>query len=256
MGAVDEPEVPTDQASSARPDRQLPPFPTEFRRVLCVAAHPDDLEYGVACAVATWTDAGATVEYVLATSGEAGIDGLDPQECRVVRQQEERDGAALVGVTSVSFLDHPDGTVEGGLPLRRDLARVIRRVRPDVVVTGNPELRPGWGGIDMADHRAVALAAIDAVRDAGNRWVFRELLAEGLEPWQVRWTALSGASRPTHVVDVTTGLDRGIASLRAHRRYLEGLGDQAPDPETMLRGFTDAARPSFGGRPGIAFEVL
>ena len=123
----------------------LTPFPDDWSSALCVAAHPDDLEYGTASAVAAWTAAGKTVRYVLVTSGEAGIDSLDPAECGPIREREERAGGAEVGVTEIDFLGYQDGVVEYGLQLRRDLARVIRRLRPDLVVISNPDMRPQLG---------------------------------------------------------------------------------------------------------------
>jgi LmbE family N-acetylglucosaminyl deacetylase len=156
----------------------------------------------------------------------------------------------------VEFLRYPDGVVEYGLPLRRDIARVIRRRRPDLVVASNPDPRPAWGGIDYADHRAVGLAAVDGIRDAGNRWVFRELLDEGLEPWKVRYTALAVSPRASHAVDVTDTIEASVASLHAHRRYLEGLGGNAPDVDGMLRGFAQMNAPRFGGRLTVAFELM
>src|SRR5690349_23589152 len=158
----------------------------DFESVLCVVAHPDDIEYGTAAAVARWTDAGKQVTYFLLTRGEAGIDTMHPDEAAVVREKEERDGAALVGVTEVDFGTHRDGVVEYGVDLRRDIAREIRRRRPDVVVTGHYGDRFVRGMLNQADHRAVGLACVDAVADAGNRWIFPELLEEeGLQPWSV-----------------------------------------------------------------------
>lgn len=234
----------------------LEPFPGDWQTALCIAAHPDDLEYGTASAVAAWTRAGKTVTYLLVTSGEAGIDGLDPAECGPLREREERAGAAEVGVDTVEFLGHPDGVVEYGLTLRRDIARVIRHRRPDLVVASNPDPRPAWGGIDYADHRAVGLAAVDATRDAGNRWVFRELIDEGLDPWKVRYTALGASPHATRAVDVTDTIEAGVASLSAHRRYLEGLGEHAPDVDGMLRGFAAMHSARFGGRLCVPFELL
>ena len=231
-------------------------FPDDWSSALCIAAHPDDLEYGTAGAVAAWTAAGKTVTYLLVTSGEAGIDSLDPADCGPLREAEERAGAAAVGVEVVEFLGYQDGVVEYGLPLRRDIARVIRRRRPDLVLMASPDVRPLWGGVDQADHRAVSLAAVDASRDAGNRWVFRDLIDEGLEPWQVKYTVMGNSSRATHAVDITDSLDRGIASLRAHQRYLEGLGESAPDPDAMLRGFATMSADRFGGKPSVAYELL
>lgn len=234
----------------------LQPFPDDWSRALCIAAHPDDLEYGTASAVAAWTAMGKAVTYLLVTSGEAGIDSLDPAESGPIREAEERAGAAEVGVDEVEFLGYPDGVVEYGLSLRRALAHAIRRYRPDLVVSTNPELRPPWGGIDQADHRAVGLAAIDAARDAGNRWVFRDLIDEGLEPWKVTYAAIGMSTKPTHAVDVSESIDRGVASLRAHQRYLDGLGDAAPDPDGMLRGFARMTGERFNGRLAVSYELL
>src|SRR3954467_6046983 len=155
-----------------------------FEKVLCVVAHPDDLEYGTAAAVDKWVRAGKTVTYLLATRGEAGIDTMPPEEAGPLREQEERDGAAAVGVDVVEFLDgFADGVVEHGLPLRRAIAREIRVRKPDLVITTTYADRFPGGFVNQADHRAVGLAVVDAKADAGNRWIFRELLDEGPEPW-------------------------------------------------------------------------
>lgn len=124
---------------------QLEPMPTDWRRALAVVAHPDDLEYGCAAAIAGWTDEGREVSYLLATRGEAGIDTLAPEECAPLREREQRASAAVVGVREVEFLDHRDGVIEYGLPLRRDIAAAIRRYRPELVITLNH--RDTWGGV-------------------------------------------------------------------------------------------------------------
>lgn len=160
---------------------ELAPFPEDWTTALCVAAHPDDLEYGTAAAVARWTGQGKTVTYALATRGEAGIDTMTPDEAAPVREQEERDGARRVGVDVVEFLGLRDGTVEFGLPLRRAIAAEIRRRRPEVVLTLTPEVSFPNGMLNQADHRAVGLATLDACADAGNRWIFPELTEQGLE---------------------------------------------------------------------------
>jgi LmbE family N-acetylglucosaminyl deacetylase len=234
----------------------LTPLPEDWDRALAIVAHPDDLEYGAASAVARWTDQGKWVGYVLATSGEAGIDGMHPDEAGPLRQDEERAGAAHVGVDTVEFLDHRDGVIEGGLGLRRDLARAIRRHRPDVLILANFELRWGFGGLNMADHRVVGLDALDAARDAGIRWVFPELLDDGLEPWSgLRFAAVNAAPQPTHYVDVTATLDRGVASLREHRVYLDGLGYDM-DPDDFLRGNATTTGDECGVLYAVEFEVV
>lgn len=214
------------------------PFPPDaFRRVLCVVAHPDDMEYGSSCAVARWTAESIEVAYLLLTHGEAGIDSSPPERTAELRVQEQVSGCREVGVTQVDFLSHRDGVLEYGLPLRRDIARAIRIFRPDAVVTGSWEVEVPWG-LDQADHRAAALSTLDAVRDAGNRWVFTELLDEGLEPWSARWLLSSSHPRPTHGVDVTgEPLERGIASLEAHAQYLAALPGH-PAPRDLISSIT------------------
>jgi LmbE family N-acetylglucosaminyl deacetylase len=230
------------------------PFTEDFDRALAVVAHPDDLEYGGAAAIARWTGQGRSVAYLLVTSGEAGIDTLPPAECGPLREKEQRAAAAAVGVDVVEFLDHPDGLISYGVPLRRDIAATIRRHRPEVVITVNHhETFPG-GHLNMADHRVTGLAAIDAVRDAANRWLFPEVG----EPWSgVRQVLVLASPHSTHAVDVEESFDRGVASLRAHRAYLEALGGPMSDPEQFLRqnAEADAARLP-GARLATAFEVI
>lgn len=214
----------------------LLPFPTDWQRALCIVAHPDDLEYGAAAAVARWTDEGKEVTYLLATRGEAGIDTMSPAEAGPVREQEERDGAREVGVEEVHFLDgFTDGVLEEDLLLRRALAREIRRVRPEVVTTLNYGETFGAGNLNQADHRVLGRSVLDAVAAAGNRWIFPELVAEGHEPWDgVRWIAVSADLEPTHEVEVTDTFDRAVASLEAHREYLAALGEDYPAPRELL----------------------
>ncbi|WP_320778016.1 PIG-L deacetylase family protein [Streptomyces sp. CRN 30] len=238
----------------------LEPLPGDWRRALAVVAHPDDLEYGCSAAVAVWTDAGREVAYVLATRGEAGIDTLPPDECAPLREREQRASAAVVGVSEVEFLDHRDGVVEYGTALRRDIAAAIRRHRPELVVTlGHREEVLGGTYWNTPDHVAVGRATLDAVADAGNRWIFPELAEKGLQPWNgVRWVAVGGSDTPTHAVDVTDGLERGIRSLLEHRTYIEVLTDQDPEEyaRSLLVPYAEATGERFGGRPAVAFQVF
>ena len=234
----------------------LEPLPEDWDRALCVVAHPDDIEYGAAMAVARWTGQGKWVGYVLATRGEAGIDGMDPSEAGPVREAEERASAAVVGVETVEFLGHADGVLEYGLALRKDLAAAIRRHRPEVILSINYRLRWGGPSHNMADHRALGLAVLDASRDAGNRWVFTDLLDAGLEPWAgVRYVVFNGSPEPTHAVDVTGYLDRGVASLEAHRAYLEGLGGDT-DVRAFLSGAARSAGEQLGTELAVTLEVF
>jgi LmbE family N-acetylglucosaminyl deacetylase len=233
----------------------LPALPDgSFRRVLCVVAHPDDVEYGTSAAVAAWTARGVEVAYLLLTHGEAGMDAVAPERTAALRTHEEVAAAAAVGVTRVEFLDHPDGVLQYGLELRRDIARSIRSFQPDVVVVGSWEVEVS-GTLNQADHRVAGVAAVDAVRDAANRWVFRELLDEGLEPWPVRWLLVAGDDRPTHGVDITgEPLDRGIASLEAHAQYLAGIPAH-PAPKDLIPDFTALAGRMMGVANAVLFRV-
>jgi LmbE family N-acetylglucosaminyl deacetylase len=235
----------------------LPALPEDWHRGMAVAAHPDDIEYGTAAAVARWTGQGKHITYLLATRGEAGIDGKRPDEVGPLREEEERAGARAVGVHVVDFLDHRDGAVEYGLPLRRDIVRAIRAHRPEVVVTGAFSVRMVAGITNQADHRAVGLAALDSARDAGNRWIFPELAGEALEPWGgVRMVCVAGAERPTHGVDVTGDpLERGIASLAAHAEYTKGLGAQGFEPRPFLTWAARMGGPALGVEAAVLFDV-
>jgi LmbE family N-acetylglucosaminyl deacetylase len=235
----------------------LEPLPEDLARVLAVVAHPDDLEYGVASVIARWTSAGVDVRYLLVTRGEAGISTRPPHEVGPLREQEQRASARVVGVTSVEFLDYADGVVEPGLPLRRDLARAIRAHRPDAVVSINHRDSWGPGSWNHTDHRVVGVALLDAVRDAANPWVFPELRAEGLDAWDgTRFVAFGASTQPSHYVDVTATIDRGVASLREHRLYLEGLGDGGTDPDAFLRGNATRAGTEVGVECAVTFEVI
>jgi LmbE family N-acetylglucosaminyl deacetylase len=231
-------------------------LPEDWESALAVEAHPDDLEYGVSGAVARWTAMGKQVAYVLATRGEAGIDSMDPEEAGPLREEEERRSARVVGVDTVEFLDHRDGVVEYGLPLRRDIARAIRRHRPDVVITGSYHLKWTTGALNMADHRAVGVAVLDAARDAGNRWIFPELLDEGLEPWSgVGMVFVGGSPYPTHAVDVTDYIEKAVESLEEHRVYIDNLGKDF-DPDMYLRMNANAVGELFGCDYAVSFEVV
>jgi LmbE family N-acetylglucosaminyl deacetylase len=210
----------------------MQPMAENWDRAVAVVAHPDDLEYGVAAAVARWTSQGRRVSYVLASTGEAGIEGMAPDVSGPLRAEEERRSAALVGVTDVEFLGHPDGLIEYGTALRRDIAAALRRRRPETVITMSFDLTWGEEGpVNHADHRAVGLATLDACRDAANSWLFP---GAGAAWAGIRAVYVAGASNPSHFVDVTATIEAGVASLRAHKVYLDGLGGGF-DPDAFLR---------------------
>ena len=227
--------------------------PEDWQCALAIVAHPDDLEYGAASAIARWTRQGKTVVYCLVTSGEAGIDSMHPDDAARVRQEEQRRSAAVVGVDTVEFLAHPDGLVEASLALRRDLTTVIRRHRPEVLVSIN--YRDHWpGAFNQADHRNVGIALIDAARDAANRWVFPDA---GGPAWKgMRFALFGGSPEPTHALDVTDTIDVGVASLREHRTYLEALGGSMSNPDSFLRDMARATGPSIGVESAVSFELV
>jgi len=234
---------------------ELRTFPEDWDRALAVVAHPDDLEYGAASAVARWTAQGKEVIYLLVTDGEAGIDGMAPEQCGPLRRDEEIASAAVVGVHTVEFMGRPDGLVVADLDLRRDLAAAIRRHRPDVLIATN--FREHWGGEgwNHVDHRNTGLALLDAARDAGNRWLF----TDAGEPWSgTRFAAFLGSDMATHGVDVGDWIDKGVESLEAHRTYLDALppGTPGTDPEPFLRGMAEWAGPRLGVDLAVTFELI
>ena len=232
---------------------RLETFPDDWGRALGIVAHPDDMEYGAASAVARWTDRGKDVRYLLVTRGEAGISTMPPSEVGPAREQEQRRSCAAVGVSIVEFLDHTDGLVEANVDLRRDLAEAIRRHQPEVILSINH--RDSWGGPSWnhADHRAVGRALLDAVRDAANPWIF----ADAGAAWAgVRFAAFNASPQSTHAVDVTGYLDRGIESLRCHELYLANLGGDRRDVGESLRSNAESVGTRFGVRHAVAFELV
>jgi LmbE family N-acetylglucosaminyl deacetylase len=206
-----------------------------------VTAHPDDVDFGSAGTVAAFTSAGIEVTYCIATSGEAGgSDRTVPRtERAALRQDEQRAAAAVVGVSDVRFLGHPDGMVEATRELRRDISRVIRQVRPERVVTQSPERNLEFIFASHPDHLATGEAALDAVYpDARNPFAHPELLdVEHLEPWAVPelWIMGPGGPGAGVAVDITATLDRKVAALMCHK-------SQMPDPDAVAQRVRDWAR--------------
>jgi LmbE family N-acetylglucosaminyl deacetylase len=228
-------------------------------RILVIAAHPDDVDFGSAASIATWTDAGLEVIYCIVTDGDAG--GSDRSVSRadmaVIRRAEQTAAAKCVGVSDLRFLGYPDGRVEATLGLRRDLARVIRQVQPGRVVCPSAERNYARPGASHPDHRAVGSAAMDAVYpDARNPFAFPGLLAdEQLEPWSVPQLWIAGGPQPNEFVDVTDAFPRKLAALRAHTSQ---TGDR-DDLEDLLRGWMSHTADVGGlgeGRLAEAFQAI
>ena len=196
-----------------------------------VVAHPDDVDFGAAGSVAVWVAEGHEVAYCICTSGEAGEAPAETPRDQVpaLRQAEQRAAAAVVGVTDVRFLGHPDGRLLASLDLRRDISRAIRRFRPERVVAQSPQRV--WEGVYAShpDHLAAGEATMAAVYpDARNPYAHPELLGEGLEPWTVSEVYVMGPGNigadPVYV-DITGAIDKKVAALRAHTSQTAGMGD-------------------------------
>lgn len=215
--------------------------------ILAVVAHPDDTEFGIAGSVARWTAEGHTVIYCIVTDGAAGSNepSIDPQTLVETRRAEQVAAAAVTGVHDVRFLGYPDGALQPTLELRRAITRLIREVRPDRVVCQDPTTYFfGHNYINHPDHRAVGEATIYAVfPSAETRYIFPELLAEGLEPHKVSELYLDLTLHPDTYVDISDTIDRKLAAVGCHRSQI------GPDSITMVREWAAEA----GARSGFAF---
>jgi LmbE family N-acetylglucosaminyl deacetylase len=191
---------------------------------LAITAHPDDTEFTMAGTVARWVKEGHDVIYVICTDGSRGSNDpkMPPERIAPVRHAEQLEAARVLGVRKVEFLDYEDGTLQPTLELRRDLTRMIRRYRPDIVICGDPTVYIRNMYINHPDHRAAAEAAIHAIfPSACTRFIFRELLDEGLEPFKVPEIYLYGSSEPDMWVDISETVDLKIEALKAHRSQVK-----------------------------------
>jgi LmbE family N-acetylglucosaminyl deacetylase len=223
-------------------------------RVLCVSAHPDDIEFGCSGSVATWTDNGDDVTYCIVTDGSTGT--ADPElageRLAKIRRDETLEAARIVGVTDVRFLDYVDGYVEYTLDLRKDIARVFRDAKPERMVVLDPGPILGEWFVNHPDHRAVAQASLDITVTAGTTpGHFPELLREGYEPWRgLREIYVMGPAVGTHAVDISTTIDRKIAALKAHRSQIDW------DVEPMIKEGAKMAGQAHGYAYAETFRVL
>jgi LmbE family N-acetylglucosaminyl deacetylase len=222
---------------------------TDVKTILVVTAHPDDVDFGAAGSVATWTDKGIDVQYCIVTDGDAG--GFDPavprSEIPRIRREEQTKAAKTVGVSEIHFLGYPDGRLEVSMDLRRDISRVIRQVRPERLLCPSPERNLTRIYASHPDHLAAGEAAVCAVYpDSRNPWAHPELLQdEGLEPHTVPELWLMASSNPDHFVDTTAQIDRKITALLCHE-------SQMPDPGRIPKLITDwgKAVAAMAGLPG------
>jgi LmbE family N-acetylglucosaminyl deacetylase len=239
-----------------RADRKPHTLAASLRRILCISAHPDDNEFTVAGSVARWAREGRDVAFCLVTSGGAGTNEHTPRAEGLIprREDESREAARILGVKDLVFLGYTDGVLEPTLALRRDLTRVIRQQRPDVVVCSDPT--PRWYGdtyLNHPDHRAVASAALDAVfPSAETQAIFPELLGEGLPPHKVKEVLIVGALEPNVWIDIGDTFDVKCAALRAHASQVGG-GEWV---EGLLRGWGEREGKRVGVRYAEAFRRL
>lgn len=239
----------------------MPLDDAQVERALAIAAHPDDLDFGAAGTMATWVRSGIAVSYCIVTNGDAG--GFDPAVARSdipgIRQREQCAAAAAVGVTDVTFLGYPDGRVVPDLALRRDLARQIRRVRPQRVLAPTPERDFDRVFASHPDHLATGEAAMCAVYpDARNAFAYPELLAdEGLGAWVVPEVWLQGAPAPrtTTYVDATDVFEAKLAALRAHVSQTEHMDDLEGLLRSWMTGVAWAGQLG-PGRLAEGFQVV
>lgn len=229
---------------------------SKVERVLVITAHPDDVDFGAAGTVATWTDAGVEVTYCLVTDGDAG--GFDPDVARSaiagIRRDEQTAAAKEVGVERLVFLGFPDGQVQASLELRKALSRVIRQVRPQRVLAQSPERNYLRIFASHPDHLAAGEAALCAVYpDSRNPFTFTDLLDdEGLEAWTVDEVWLMAGPQPNRAVDVTAQVERKIRALRAHASQhvdQDGVAER-------VRGWMSATADTFGLAAGSAAEAF
>jgi LmbE family N-acetylglucosaminyl deacetylase len=209
---------------------------TDAASVLVILAHPDDPEFFCGGTIARWTSEGRQVSYCLLTRGDKGADDerVDPEELACLREREQRAAAAVLGVVDVRFLGLPDGYLTPDLTLRREVVRVIRQTRPDILVTCDPtNFFPNDRYINHPDHRAAGQATLDAVFPAaGSALFFPELLAEGLAPHKIQQVFVAMPQTANTIIDVTEHFDRKVAALRCH-------ASQIGDPDGLVQRMHD-----------------
>ncbi len=216
----------SDQSADTR--KSTPPERPAPKIVLSIQAHPDDQEFTVAGTLAKWARAGSQIASIIITSGDSGDNNpqhnadYKPVLARL-REEEQRAANAILGVKETVFLHYPDGSLQHTIELRRELARLIRKYKPEAVVTGDPTARFfGSNYINHPDHRAAADAACDAVfPSACTRLIFPELLDEGYLPHNVKYVYMHGSEQPNEWVDIRDTIGAKVEALRQHKSQLD-----------------------------------
>lgn len=206
-------------------DRDIPELKPKI--VLAIGAHPDDLEFGASGSVGKWISDGAEVHYLICTDASKGSDDLEITTAHLIelRRDEQRAACKILGVKTVTFLDNEDGITSASNELKRDIAREIRRVKPDTVVAQDPKqlYDASFGYINHNDHRNVGLAAMDAVYPlARDHLSFPELMAEGFEPHKVAdLLFMGGIGDHNFIVDISQTYEIKLKALGAHASQID-----------------------------------
>jgi LmbE family N-acetylglucosaminyl deacetylase len=236
-----------------------PMVDSEVERILVVTAHPDDLDFGAGGTIAQWTAKGISVSYCICTNGDQG--GVDPaisrDEMKQIRRREQTDAGKVLGVSDIHFLDYRDGWLVPTIELRKDIVRVIRKVRPQRMLIQSPERNWNRLGASHPDHLAAGEAAIQAIYpDSGNRFAFEDLLHdEHLEPWEIKEAWVMMAEGNDHHVDITDTFAIKMQALAAHASqtsHVEGFEARIREWGTKngsLVGLTD-------GRLAETFKIV
>lgn len=232
--------------------------PAPPKSAMAIHAHPDDQEFTIAGTLAKWARAGCEIVTVCITSGDAGSNEkteahITRQDLARIREDEQRRACAVLGVKHVEFLHYADGTLQPTIELRRDLTRLIRKYKPEVVITGDPTVRfYGNSYLNHPDHRAAADAALDAVfPSAGTKFIFPELRDEGYEPHEVKKVFIHGSEKPDTYIDISAVLDVKIAALKEHQSQLHDW-----DPSEMLREWAKEEGKARGLEAAEAYRVM
>lgn len=227
----------------------------EIKRVLVVMAHPDDCDFGAGGTIAQWTAKGIHVSYCIITNGDQGGEesGIPLEQMAQVRQKEQRDAGAALGVSDITYLNYRDGWLMPSIELRKEIVKAIRIAKPDRMVVQSPERN--WERIFAShpDHLAAGETAIQAVYpDSRNPFAFTDLKEAGFEPWRVREVWMTGSPTPNHYVDITDTFDKKMAALNAHVSQTA----HNKELENMVRGWGERNAQAQGLPEGRIVEIF
>jgi LmbE family N-acetylglucosaminyl deacetylase len=230
----------------------------EIKRVLVVMAHPDDCDFGAGGTIAQWSAKGIQVSYCIITNGDQGGEesGIPLEQMAQVRQKEQRDAGAALGVSDITYLNYRDGWLMPSIELRKEIVKAIRIAKPDRMLVQSPERN--WERIFAShpDHLAAGETAIQAVYpDARNPYAFTDLKEAGFEPWRVREVWMTGSPTPNHFVDITDTFNNKMAALHshvsqtAHNKELERMVREWGERNAQAQGLAE-------GRVAEVFKVI